>query len=123
MITDFTIPVTGLSGKKEFKKEVADKIEHALPDIKQMLGEKKFDKRLKKAVKLLLQGIKTDEPASDTVKKTKTVKKARTAKMSPAPPAAAPKKRGAPKKAKAAKQAKTAKPVAGKRGRPKKATS
>ena len=43
--------------KKELKKELATKIETALPDIKVSLGEKKFNKRIKKVTKLLIEGM------------------------------------------------------------------
>lgn len=43
--------------KKELKKELATKLETALPDIKVSLGEKKFNKRIKKVTKLLTEGI------------------------------------------------------------------
>ena len=43
--------------KKPLTKELATKIEAALPDIKVSLGEKKFNKRVKKAAKLFTQGI------------------------------------------------------------------
>jgi hypothetical protein len=43
--------------KKEFKKELTDKMGSALPEIKAKLGEKKFNKRVKKAAKILTQGL------------------------------------------------------------------
>lgn len=46
--------------KKEFKKEVAGTIESALPVLKVKLGEKKFSKRIKKAAKLLTEGLHPD---------------------------------------------------------------
>src|SRR5689334_25000556 len=43
--------------KKELKKELAHKIEVALPEIEESLGKKKFNKRLKKATRLLIKGV------------------------------------------------------------------
>lgn len=76
-------------GKKEMRKQLADKISAAIPELQSALGDKKFHHRIKKAVKLITEGMHKKE-AAGTVKKAKSV----TAK--------APKK-AAPKKAKAAK--------------------
>ncbi len=46
-----------LHTKKELKKELANKIEAALPEIEESLGKKKFNKRLKKATRLLVKGV------------------------------------------------------------------
>jgi hypothetical protein len=43
--------------KKELKKELAQKIETALPEIEESLGKKKFNKRLKKVTRLLVKGV------------------------------------------------------------------
>jgi hypothetical protein len=43
--------------KKQVKKELAHNIEIALPEIKLKLGEKKFNKRIKKAAKLITEGL------------------------------------------------------------------
>ncbi|MEP6683724.1 MAG: hypothetical protein ABJA35_10705 [Parafilimonas sp.] len=43
--------------KKEFKKKLAGKMESALPEVKLRLGEKKFQRRLKKAAKIFIQGL------------------------------------------------------------------
>ncbi len=43
--------------KKQIKKELAGKIESAVPEIKVRLGEKKFNKRIKKATRLLTEGL------------------------------------------------------------------
>ncbi len=43
--------------KKEVKKELAHKIEIALPELKQSLGKKKFKKRIKKAARLITEGL------------------------------------------------------------------
>lgn len=51
--------------KKEIKKELAGKIEKALPEIKVRLGEKKFHKRIKKATNMLMQGLHLKHPEKD----------------------------------------------------------
>ncbi len=56
--------------KKELKKELATKIESALPDIKVSLGEKKFNKRVKKITKLLTEGIHLNGKTRKINKKT-----------------------------------------------------
>lgn len=43
--------------KKQLKKDMAGKIASALPEIRVKLGKKKFDRRIKKATKLLTEGI------------------------------------------------------------------
>ena len=47
--------------KKEFKKELAGKIESALTELKNTLGEKEFQHRVKKATKVLVQGLHNKE--------------------------------------------------------------
>ena len=47
----------GFQNKKQVKKELAHNIEIALPEIKSELGEKKFNKRVKKAAKLITEGL------------------------------------------------------------------
>ena len=47
----------GFQNKKQIKKELAHNIEIALPEIKSELGEKKFKKRIKKAAKLITEGL------------------------------------------------------------------
>ena len=46
-----------LPGKKELKHQLTDKMHTALPELREMLGEKKFENRVKKAAKLLMQGL------------------------------------------------------------------
>jgi hypothetical protein len=67
-----------LPGKKELKKQLADKMENALPELRDMLGEKKFMNRLKKAARLLMEGLHKDEISK---KKKEPVKKAATKKV------------------------------------------
>jgi hypothetical protein len=50
-----------LPSKKELKKQLADKMETALPELRDMLGEKKFSHRVKKAAKLLLEGLHKED--------------------------------------------------------------
>jgi hypothetical protein len=62
------------SPKKTMASEIAALITPALDALKKTLGEKKFEKRVKKAAKLLAHGIKTPEkkktaPAKPAVKK------------------------------------------------------
>jgi hypothetical protein len=50
--------------KKEFKKELAGKIESALAELKNTLGEKEFQHRLKKATKVLGHGLHNKQIAA-----------------------------------------------------------
>src|SRR4051812_30648311 len=84
--------------KKEMKRAVADKLQVALPEMKSTLGEKKFNRRLKKAVKMLLHGIHSDDVLKKAKKKA-DANKAASAKKLAAKTAMAAKKM---KKAKAA---------------------
>ena len=65
----------GKESKKEKsgvdRKEIALQLSQALPSLKEKLGEKKFGKRIKKAARLLSEGVKADEQ-----KKPKTAKSA-----------------------------------------------
>ena len=90
-----------LPGKKELKRQLADKMENALPELRDMLGAKKFLNRVKKAAKLLMEGLHKEEVLK---KKKEPAKKAATSK------AAA--KKATPAKAKAKKT--TAKKVTSK---------
>jgi hypothetical protein len=44
--------------KKETRKEISAQLANALSGLKETLGEKKFERRIKKAAKLLTAGIK-----------------------------------------------------------------
>jgi hypothetical protein len=81
--------------KKELKKELAYKIEIALPEIEESLGKKKFNKRLKKATRLLVKGVhlngadkkiktskKTLQPKTKEIVKKKVVEEKSTANNS-----------------------------------------
>ena len=48
MDTTNTPEQTNAPGKKELRKQLADKIAAAIPELKTTLGEKKFDSRIKK---------------------------------------------------------------------------
>src|SRR3954469_7653801 len=71
-----------LPGKKEMKHQLADKMETALPELRELLGEKKFANRVKKAAKLLMEGLhkedvaktKKQQPKKATARETTTKK-------------------------------------------------
>ncbi|MDQ2753263.1 MAG: hypothetical protein M3R72_09610 [Bacteroidota bacterium] len=77
----------GTLGKKEFRKQLADKIEAAISELKTTLGEKKFQHRIKKAVKHITEGLHKKE-------KVKVVKKAKVVAKKAAPKKAVAKKAG-----------------------------
>ncbi len=60
-------------GKKEVRKQLADKISAAIPELQLELGDKKFHHRIKKAVKLIMEGMHKKEETSP-IKKVKAVK-------------------------------------------------
>jgi len=63
--------------KKEARKEISVQLTSALANLKDSLGEKKFERRIRKAAKLLTAGIKT-KPAKKVKKgkgKTNRIKK------------------------------------------------
>ncbi len=72
--------------KKEARKLISEKIEKALPELKTALGDKKFEHRLKKAVKILsedftavptsLPATNGTSPSAEPAKKSAPVKKA-----------------------------------------------
>ena len=99
MTNDNHAEVSVLHSKKEMKRAVADKLQVALPEMKTTLGDKKFSHRVKKAVKLLLHGIHSDDVLKEAKKKA-DANKAKSAKKLAA------------KKAKAAKKVNKAKAVA-----------
>src|SRR3954462_11844369 len=82
---------TNLPGKKELKKQLADKMETALPELREMIGEKKFLNRVKKAAKLLMEGLhkedltkKKKQPAKKAIKAKETTTKNSTPKRAAA---------------------------------------
>ena len=86
-----TPKVKSLSKKKELKKDLADKMESALPEIKTKLGEKKFQRRIRKAAKILVHGLHNKDLSGNNgngnnapetpLKKIKGVKKPKTKKQ------------------------------------------
>lgn len=57
---------------KEIKKEIHSKLEAALVDLKGQLGDKKFNNRIKKAAKLLSEGLgKEEKPEAPKVAEAK----------------------------------------------------
>jgi hypothetical protein len=73
--------VSVLHSKKEMKRAVADKLQIALPEMKSTLGDKKFSRRLKKAVKMLLHGIHSDDVLKKAKKKADANKAASAKKL------------------------------------------
>jgi hypothetical protein len=60
-------------GKKDLRKEVSHQLEISLGKLKEQLGEKKFNSRLKKAVKILTEDM--DTPKKEKAQKGKSVLK------------------------------------------------
>ena len=61
--------------KKIIIDEITPKLTDVLSTLKQYLGEKKFNKRIKKATKLLVEGIKLPETKKEPVAATKKAAK------------------------------------------------
>ena len=74
-----TIKKTTPSQKKSLEQEVLQKLETALESFKEILGEKKFKNRIKKAGKLMLKGkpkkIKAKKATPSPAAKKKTANK------------------------------------------------
>jgi hypothetical protein len=70
MAKDKALNGKSVSLKKEIYQQITGQLSTTLPAVKEILGEKKFEKRVKRAAKLLSQGIKAKAP-----KKVKEVKK------------------------------------------------
>jgi hypothetical protein len=68
-----------VSPKKQIRLQMIGQLQASLPALKVLLGTKEFEVRIKKAAKLLTEGIKIKEnkkPAKDKLpKKTKVAKK------------------------------------------------
>ena len=77
-----------IAGEK-ILKAVTDQLHTSLTDLKVQLGEKKFNKRIKKAAKLLVSGIEKKPVKKVIAKPTKKVvtKSAKTVKKKIAKPA------------------------------------
>lgn len=58
--------------KKSTRKEIGQQLASALNNLKDALGEKKFERRIKKAARLLTAGIKTKPVKKDKKVKGKT---------------------------------------------------
>ncbi|MGZ8559358.1 MAG: hypothetical protein ACXWWC_13530 [Chitinophagaceae bacterium] len=58
-----------ISLKKEINQQLTNQLTTTLPGLKEILGEKKFESRIKKAAKLLSNGIK--EKATRKIKEVK----------------------------------------------------
>jgi len=71
-----------ISLKKEIYQQITGQLSTSLPAVKEILGEKKFERRVKKAAKLLSEGIKEKAP-----KKVKEVKKKAASKKAETPEA------------------------------------
>ena len=77
------------ASKKTLLTEVSLQISKSFPALKEKLGDKKFEKRIKKAAKMLIEGIK-----ETTLKKAAKTKTIITAKApAPSKKAATPKKK------------------------------
>jgi DNA topoisomerase VI subunit B len=70
-----TISKKAVSLKETILKEITPLLSEAAAMLKKELGEKKFDKRIKKAAKFLVHGIKPVAPKKKPIKK-KLLKKA-----------------------------------------------
>jgi|GEM_PF-3264308 len=84
-ISKKAIPVTpkkaNISPKKEIRKLVETKIEAALLEFKKDLSEKKFKKHIKKAGKILSDGLLAAEAAATKAKKAVTAKPVKAKKV------------------------------------------
>ena len=72
-----------ISRKKEIQLQLITQLSTSLPGLKDMLGDKKFEIRIRKAAKLLSEGIK--DKASKKIKQAK--KKPGKKKAEPSKPA------------------------------------
>ena len=63
-----------ISLKKEINQQLTAQLTTSLPALKEILGEKKFENRIKKAAKLLSDGIKEKAPKKFKQQKKKVSK-------------------------------------------------
>ena len=98
------------NGKKEFRRQVTEQLESAFQHLKASLGEKKFSNRVKKAAKILADGLPAAEPAAQ-ITAGATRKTSENAAPKKAKAAPATKKAPAKKKVVKGKVAKTAAPL------------
>jgi hypothetical protein len=110
--------------EKEARKQITERLHAALSDLKEALGEKKFETRVKKAVKVLAKDVIVKMNELDEYEETISEDGTHTEVLSedPNPVKKAPKKAAAPKKAPAPKKA-AAKKDAAKKEAPKKEVS
>jgi hypothetical protein len=73
-----------ISRKKEIQQQLITQLSTSLPGLKDILGDKKFEIRIRKAAKLLSEGIKDKASKKDQTGKEDTSKK----KAEPSQPAA-----------------------------------
>jgi hypothetical protein len=64
-----------ISGKKELRQQLISQLTKSLPGLKEILGDKKFETRIKKAAKLLSEGIKDKSSKKLKQEKKKIAKK------------------------------------------------
>jgi hypothetical protein len=76
MAVNTPLALKNASLKKQMMTEVSQQLSTALTRLKEALGAKKFDKRVRKAAKLLTSGIKDPQPAKPTIKKASAKKTA-----------------------------------------------
>lgn len=67
--------VKPISRKKELYQQLITQLATSLPGLKEILGDKKFENRIKKAAKLLGEGIKEKAPKKVKQEKKKVSKK------------------------------------------------
>ncbi len=67
--------VKSISLKKEISQQLTAQLTTSLPGLKEILGDKKFENRIKKAAKLLSDGIKEKVPEIIKEEKKKVNKK------------------------------------------------
>jgi len=58
------------SARKEFRTKIAERLSTSFGDLKERISEKKFERRIQKASKLLSQGVKLEKAAKPEKKKT-----------------------------------------------------
>ena len=64
-----------ISLKKEIHQQLIAQLAISLPGLKEILGDKKFERRITKAAKLLSEGIKEKAAKKIKVEKKKVIKK------------------------------------------------
>lgn len=72
MSTSKSTETKSAPSKKSTRKEIGQKLANVLNSLKDTLGEKKFERRIKKAARLLTAGIKTKPVKKEKKGKGKT---------------------------------------------------